>query len=161
MYSKWRKYIYISIYYTLHKKGRWKMVTVWTGSRYVEGYGTIRVTAQDANNDINPQNVSDACKNVQEVAEQSFKKIGSRIIDVECGKDALSAEDASMEPVLEENGNAIKGLASQMSEALEQVVTQATEAHDKLQEQYNEEAQTMLNSRVASAQAEVAARNNE
>ena len=66
-----------------------------------------------------------------------------------------------MEPVLEENGNAIKGLASQMSEALEQVVTQATEAHDKLQEQYNEEAQIKLNSLVASAQAEVAARNNE
>lgn len=137
------------------------MVTVWTGSRYVEGYGTIRVIAQDANNDINPQNVSDACKNVQEVAEQSFKKIGDRIINVECGKDALSAEDSSMEPILEETGNAIKEYANQIGSVLEQAVTQATEAHDKLQEMYNEEAQTMLNSQVASAQAEVAARNNE
>ena len=158
MYSKWRG----SSPFTMHyiRGGERKMESVATYSTTVAGYGTITVVAKDASElDINPEEVNKACEAVMTATEDSFNNIGDEIIKVKCGKDALSAEDSSMEPVLEETGNALKSVPEQLTSIIEEIQQQALEAHDVKQREYNSEALTNYNAKVNAAMTEVQEKN--
>lgn len=123
--------------------------------RYVNGYGMVIVSAKDASAlDINPEEVKATCDKITKVAKEHFDKIGDAISKVQCGKEALSVQDTTMQPVLEETGKAIKEMVKNISPYLEDAQAQAMEMHDMKQQQYNDEALQQFERKLASAETQ-------
>ena len=108
-----------------------------------DGNCVIKRSALDASTEyINPEAVRSAIDNVRNVVDEGFKNIGKAIANISCGQETLSAEDKTMQPIIDEVAEQIAGgdgdvapLAIQMEESLEVVYETACDVHDDFQKQ--------------------------
>ena len=130
------------------------MVSVWSGNvSYKDSEGNIKtkfVTAEDANKDINPEEVAAAIDKVKSAVDTGLKDIMKAVSNVGIeGGDALTVLDGDLGKLIEQmadeiggKGGQVAAIANQVGDALADIYTAAVAAHDELQNRYNDAAKS-------------------
>lgn len=112
---------------------------------------TISETAKDANTVIDYPSIKKAGYHVKEVARDSSIKVVEQIGNIKAGKETLSVNDKTLEPLIAEISDYVRKLPSMgVYETIDAAVSDALEKHDQLQREYNEEAEAKVKARAAS-----------
>ena len=112
----------------------------------------ISETAKDANSDVDYPSIEAACDTIATTLKDELNKISKAIANVQIGKEALCVSDKSMQPVVDEVSDFVKGLpeAGGITSFLDEVKTRALEEHNRIQKEYNEAAESKVKSRASS-----------
>ncbi len=113
------------------------------------------ITAQDANNDINPAEIQAAVNEFKATCENVFNDITERIKGIEpeaC--DAVIVQRSTIGPKMEDSISNIKSLASKVANQFEDLYAKAERKHDELQIKYNSEAEARAAAEYARYQNE-------
>ena len=112
---------------------------------------SISETAKDANTYVDYPSIEAAINDAATVIRDEVKKIADAIAKVQIGKEALCVKDKSMQPVVDEVSEYVKGLPDRgIISALDSYKEQALKVHNEKQEEYNQEAQSKVRSRANS-----------
>ena len=106
------------------------------------------ITAEDANNDINPAEIEAAVENYRSSSETAFKNVSNKIQGVEpeaC--EAIIVQRTNIGGKMEEVASKIDAISSQVASQFDHLPSLAMAKHDEIQTIYNAEAE-------AKAQAE-------
>lgn len=114
----------------------------------------ISITAENAANTIDYEAISSACDNVVKVAKENCDAISKKVRNVKCGKEALSVEDKSMQPLIDEVADFIDTIPDAIEQALEEIKSTSLSKYNEIQGQNNDAALEKFNSEVANAKAQ-------
>ena len=106
-----------------------------------DGNVLCRVTATDANEYINPNEVKSAIEKVKSAAESGTNSITKAVKNIESdASEAVIVQGTKMTEAINQTCNAVKKIPGKIGETLEEMHTAAVEAHDRLQTEANEQA---------------------
>lgn len=101
----------------------------------------VTVTARNATDYINPQEVATAIEKVKTVATEEIGIISNSLGKLtEDANDAIIVQGTKMTGTFEEIITGIKTIPDQIAESLAELKTIAQQQHDELQNQFNETA---------------------
>ena len=107
-----------------------------------EGEKIGSVTAADALNFINPNQVSAKIDEINNLVDTDIKKIKKVLTDyAEDSDEAMIIEGASMKKPIEEFTDSIEEVPGAIKSSLEELKNQCEQAHKDKQQEYNEEAE--------------------
>jgi hypothetical protein len=96
------------------------------------------ITANDANNIINPATIAAAIAEYKSTCESTLQKIADQIKTVEPDAcDAVVVQRTNIGKKMEETVSKIKSLSNTMGNQFEDLVPKAEAKHDEIQMQYN------------------------
>lgn len=116
-----------------------------------EGKEIKRYRAADANADINPEDISKAIENVKKACDDQMKGMTNKLEGLtDNALQALKVEGMTLSDFITEIKDVIDTFGTKIAGILEPLVQQAEEEHDRLQTQYNSEAESSAASGSAS-----------
>ena len=96
------------------------------------------ITANDANNVINPATIAAAIEEYKSSCDSALQKIANQLKAVEPDAcEAVIVQRTNIGKKMEETASKINSLASSMGNGLEDLVPKAEAKHDEIQLQYN------------------------
>ena len=101
-------------------------------------------TAEDTNNYINPSEVKAALDNLKTVFQEQMKNIARALNDIELDAgDAIIVQGTKMDEEIREMAQAISSdVPTQALNGIDTLYDTAVSAHDKIQQQLNEQAKS-------------------
>lgn len=128
-----------------------------TPATYTNSTYNISETATDAKTILDYNGVVSACDKILSTANEGMKKIADNISNVQLGERTLCIEDKSLQPLVDELKNVIKGFPGQGIEpVLEEIKSAAQSRLDEIQTEKNDEARERFDKRVQQAAAAAA-----
>lgn len=116
-----------------------------------EGKEIKRFKAADANNDINPEEVAAAIEKVKAACDEQMSGMSDKLNGLtDNALQALKVEGMTLQEFITAIGDVINGFGSEIAQILEPLVEKAQEEHDRLQTQYNSDAESSAASGSAS-----------
>lgn len=101
----------------------------------------VTCTANDANTYINPTDVANAVKKVQDVASTDFPPIVSALKDImEEEKQAIVIKGTKMTETVEQIAEVLNTFPGQLADSLTDLVSKAESEHDRIQKEMNDAA---------------------
>ena len=125
-------------------------VETWVGYDE-EGKEIKRIKAADANGDINPEEISTAIEKVKTACEEKMKGMVGKIDALRnVAFEAIRIEGMTLDEFIGAIEEVINGFGDEIAGILNPLVQQAIAEHDRLQTQYNSEAESSAASGSAS-----------
>ena len=127
-------------------------VTVETWAGYdEEGKEIKRFRAADANADINPEEIAKAIEDVKTACDEQMAGMSEKLNGLtDNALQAMRVEGMTLSEFITAIGDVIDSFGSEIATILEPLVQQAEVEHDRLQTQYNSEAESSAASGSAS-----------
>lgn len=118
------------------------MVQVKTFKGYnQQGEVLSTVTAENANNYINPDEVKAAIDNVETVAKNGFENVKKALRNVEPdASEAIVVQGTKMTETIEETGNSLDSFPGLFKESISVLHTESIKVHDQIQTEFNNQA---------------------
>ena len=99
------------------------------------------VTADDATNYINPDEVKQAIDNLEAVLKEQFKGISDALRGIEQdANEAVIVQGTKMSGTIEETCNALDAIPSSVMSQIGDLYNESVQVHDQLQTEFNEKA---------------------
>jgi len=116
-----------------------------------EGKEIKRVKAADATKDIDPEEIKKAIENVKQKCDEEFDSINTKLTGLTDGAlNALRIEGTTLQDYIDQISEIVKNFGTEIADKLEPLVDKAQKEHDKLQKQYNNDAESSAASGTAS-----------
>lgn len=108
-----------------------------------EGKEIKRLRAADANNDIDPEEIKAAIEKVKSVCDEEMKVISDKIAGLtDNALAAMKVEGMTLQEFITSITEVVDGFGSEIAGILEPLISDAQAEHDRLQTQYNGEAES-------------------
>lgn len=125
-------------------------IETWAGYNE-EGEEVKRYKAADATKDIDPAEIKAAIENVKDKCDEEFKSISNKLDGLTDGAlNALRIEGATLQDYIDQISEIVNQFGSEIADKLEPLVEKAQNEHDRLQKQYNNDAQSKAANGTAS-----------
>lgn len=106
-----------------------------------EGNVIVTSTAQDANQEINPQAVRVAIEHVKEVfADEMYKLAKSLRAISQDASEAIIVQGTKMEGTIEDTAKLLEQIPAQVTNGIDSLYDESVKYHDQLQNNLNAEA---------------------
>ena len=125
-------------------------VETWAGYDS-EGTEIKRIKAADANNDIDPEQIKAAIENVKSACDKEMSVVTDKLSGLtDNALQALRIEGMTLQEYITAISDVINSFGTEIAGVLEPLVGEAQAEHDRLQEQYNSDAESSAASGTAS-----------
>ena len=152
--------LFLLLYYNLYnrenmnnnKEGKSMAVAIETWAGYdEEGKEIKRYRAADANADINPEEIAAAIEKVKTACDEQMAGMSDKLTGLtDNALQAMKVEGMTLQDFITSISSVIDSFGSEIANILEPLVQQAEVEHDRLQTQYNSEAESSAASGSAS-----------
>lgn len=114
---------------------------------------TFTVSANSASKDLDCKKIQQIAVSAQTDIGKSLKNIGTKLRNIDAGKNVLSVEDKSLEPLIEAIAEEVeKNIPTSIDAFFEEISTTAEKSYNQIQEAYNTQAQEEAERQAAASE---------